>query len=131
MDNALHIYLANKPAVTELGHFLKMFGFSYVPVEDSPAEGEPEAFEWRWALSPFEDHGFTLRYFNGLHHDSEYFGKCKALIVLDDSRDGDISANMMDVMAAITLNRYGGILHNPTRLDARKPDYFICGLRNS
>lgn len=128
MAHELHIYLKNKPAATEMHSTLKLLGFRFIADHLEKNVVEPPYTEWEWKQKNLSVSGFKLLYFDGMFMDSIHADEHRTFLAVEGGLDSSpIDLSMIDITAFILLRRYGGLLHNPARIDRKFPNVYLCG----
>lgn len=92
---------------------------------------EPDCHFWSWEQFPLSGGGIELLYFDGSFTDNTKYPDYEASVVIRGSLNGsEIDLAMVDITASLLLSRYGGVLHNPQRIDRKYPNLFINGVNN-
>lgn len=126
-DTDLHIYLKDKPNVETLSDLLTVFGFKYTKTVEA-TNFEPTTDFYTWKLSPISKSGLQLLFFHDLFPDDLNSGKFEAFIIIcGDLESSDEDLVMVDIFSLLLLQRYGGKLHNPYRLDKISTSFLLSG----
>ena len=89
---------------------------------------EPHTTYFSWKLPEISGAGFQLLFFNTLFSDDLNRGFYESFIILSGYQHSSTAdLNMIDVMAVLILNRYGGKLHNPQRIEKISTNYLLSG----
>lgn len=123
----LHLYLDQRPAESNFPELLELYGFTYVK-EVEKTKAEPHTTYFSWSLPSLSSTGFKLLYFDTLFPDDLNFGTYESFVILSAYKNSsETDFKMLDVMAVLLLNRYGGRLHNPQRIEKISTSYLLSG----
>jgi hypothetical protein len=126
-DTDLHLYLERGPDTDTFSDLLSLYGFLY----DKSVQGtslEPPADYFTWNLPGVSDAGFRLLFFHSLFSDDLNKGKFESFIILSGYSDSsDIDFNMIDITSLLLIQRYGGRIHNPQRIDKISTSFLLSG----
>lgn len=126
-DTDLHIYLERCPDIATFSDLLTLFGFQYEKTVDRSGV-EPPTDYFTWSLRPISGSGFKLLFFHELFSDDLNRGKFEAFIIMcGDHKSSPEDLAMIDVVALLLLDRYGGQVHNPQRLDKITTSFLLSG----
>ena len=123
----LHLYLDTCPPETTFFALLDLYGFTFNKTVEK-TKTEPHTTYFSWKLPEISGAGFQLLFFNTLFSDDLNRGFYESFIILSGYQHSSTAdLNMIDVMAVLILNRYGGKLHNPQRIEKISTNYLLSG----
>lgn len=126
-DTDLHLYLSKGPDIFSFSDLLTLYGFSFLETDDR-FKDEPTVDHFVWNQEPLSGSGFKLLFFHDLFKDDLNYGKFDSFIIINghqDSSPEDFA--MIDIIALLLLNRYGGRLHNPQRVNKITTSFLLSG----
>lgn len=123
----LHLYLKQRPGETVLFALLDLYGFS-MGREVDKSKTEPKTTYFKWNLPGVSSAGFQLLFFDTLFPDDLNLDSYESFIIMSGYSDSSVADfSMLDTMAVLLLNRYGGRLHNPQRIEKISTSYLLSG----
>lgn len=126
-DTDLHLYLSDGPDIFSFSDLLSLYGFSFIKTDDR-FKDEPSVDYFKWRILPISDAGFDLLFFHDLFKDDLNYGKFDSFIIINGSQQSsNEDLAMIDTIALLLLNRYGGRLHNPHRIDKITTSFLLSG----
>jgi len=126
-DTDLHVYLEQGPDTETFADLLSLYGFEYLKTMKS-VNSEPVTDYFSWKKAPISGNGFRLLFFHTLFSDDLNVGKYESFVILSGDQESSIpDFNMIDTIALLLIERYGGRLHNPQRIDKISTSFLLCG----
>lgn len=114
-SNFLHLYLKVCPSEDEINTILDFYGFELLKADRDTQTKDPKGYHWEWLHKPLSDAGFNLIFYHGVFPDDRYFEDYNSFIMIVGSQNSsDTDVAFMDIMSKFLLDRYDGILHNPS-----------------
>lgn len=126
-DTDLHLYLERCPDTETFADLLSLYGFSYIKSVPSTTL-EPPHDHFAWNIPGASDKGFQLLFFHSLFSDDLNKDKFEAFVILSGYQDSsDIDFSMIDITSLLLLQRFGGRIHNPQRIDKISTSFLLSG----
>lgn len=126
-DTDLHLYLDRAPHIHVLKHTLQSSNF-VLNKEVERTKTDPHTYFFAWKPPAITSAGFELIYFDSLFTDDLNLGNFEAFIILSGHQTSTgADLKMLDITAASLLEKYGGRLHNPQRIEKISTSYLLSG----
>lgn len=123
----LHLYLDVRPPETTFFALLDLYGFSFEKTVEK-TKIEPHTAYFNWKLQGVSSSGFRLLFFDSLFSDDLNKDTYESFIIISGYVDSSLAdLNMIDIISILILNRYGGKLHNPQKIDKISTNYLLSG----
>lgn len=111
----LHLYLKECPSEDEIRTILDFYGFRLLKADRDTETKDPKGYHWEWEHRPLSGNGFKLVFYHGVFPDDKYCETYNSFVmVLGSPNSSDIDIAFMDIITKFLLDRYEGIIHNPT-----------------
>lgn len=123
----LHLYLKNRPSDTTFSAILEIYGFTEGKIVEA-TKTEPYHTYYSWQSPHLNSAGLQLIYFNNLFSDDLNYGSYSSFIILSTLHgSSSLDVGMVDIISVLLLDRYGGLVHNPQRIDKISTNYLLNG----
>jgi hypothetical protein len=121
----LHLYLKECPDEAEIKTILDFYGFRLVKSDKNTDNKDPQGFHWEWLHKPLSETGFKMVFYHGVFPDDSHSDRYGSFVMLIGNKHSSvIDTAFMDVITKFLLDRYDGIIHNPSNLNS---SIYLCG----